>query len=209
MVLALTSAEAIKELAGVPGSSYDVPLAAIAEGINRAVEGILGRPLEDSGADVTEYYDGTGTDALQLQRYPVWSITSIYSDIERLWPSSSEVASTDYVIYKSSGIVSLLRTQPVFDAGFSWPRARQNIRVIYRGGYRDTSPGLSIPLDLRTAATVWGASVFNKRRDLGIGSRSIEEVSETFLRAALPDEAKLMLSRYRCMAPGIMGAVGT
>lgn len=199
MVLTLTSQADIKELGGISGSGTDDVITTIAAGVNEALEGYFGRPLEDTGSDVTEYYDGSGTDRLQLRRFPVHTVTSVNVDIDRDFASATLVPAADYVIYKETGI---LRFLPVANVGIktipNFARGMLNVEVVYRGGWTASSPhSTAVPNNLKLAASMWAIDIFNKRRDLGMFSVTRGAATEMFSLKEMPMEVRGLLSRYQ------------
>ena len=51
--------------------------------------------------------DGAGSDTLILPQYPVNFITKLYSDTERVFGADKEILSSDYALYKESGVIKL------------------------------------------------------------------------------------------------------
>ena len=51
--------------------------------------------------------DGAGSDTLLLPQYPVNFITKLYSDTGRVFGADKEILSSDYALYKESGIIKL------------------------------------------------------------------------------------------------------
>jgi hypothetical protein len=207
MVIALTTQALIKEHAGISGTSADDVIATIATGVNEAVESHLGRDLEDDGNDATEYYDGSGTNMLQLRKFPVFSVTSINVDLDRDFNAATLVDSGDYVIYKPTGIVKFkpvsspgLQAIPKFLSGF------QNVEVKYRAGYKTSSPiSTAVPDGLKLAATMWAVEIFNKRREHGMFSTTRGAATEMFDIRHAGKHIIFALSRYRSGAIQLAG----
>jgi len=84
----------------------------------------------------TEYYDGHGGYELYLNHPPISGVT-LNQDSDRTYASTTEIASTDYVVYEDEGKLWLTGTSFLFD--------RQVIKVVYTGGYS------TIPYDLQRA----------------------------------------------------------
>lgn len=187
-------------------SAYDAVMKAISASINEAAVGQCLREIEDTGVDVTERYDGSGTSTLQLNRWPIYSVTSVYIDGDRLFPANSLVAATDYDFYPKTGLLELLPGGGgAMGVAGTFPLARLAVKVTYRGGYSVASPGNSIPEDLKMAATLWGVAVFNRRRDEGMLQTVRGTETDGFLTAAMPKVAREIFSRYK---PGYLATGG-
>lgn len=150
--MALTTAANYKTWAKISVATYDTELALLVTQAEKLVAEVLDRRLEDSGAAAIEYYDGRGDDMLYLKAWPVTSITSV----SYLSSVSSGVAA--YTAYDGSEYYAtddgrLIRAN-VLDYAFpdsnaeaystNWPCGRDNIKVIYRGGYTSST----VPADL-------------------------------------------------------------
>lgn len=79
----------------------------------------------------THYFDGDGSDRLQLRVVPANTITSIHVDVDRLYTSSTLVDSGDYVLDSELGLVILetTSTQGRFDVGY------RSTKVVYTAGF--------------------------------------------------------------------------
>jgi hypothetical protein len=96
---------------------------------------ILCRDIE-SGTK-TEYLDGDCTDTIILKHVPITAITSIHDDTERVYGSDTLIDSADYTYDAETGIITL-------DNNITSP-GRQNIKVIYTGGYTVATVGTTLP----------------------------------------------------------------
>jgi len=106
--------------------------------------------------DLTEYYDGDGTDTLLLDNYPIVSITSIHDDPDREYNSDDLIDSDDIIIYPGKGIIVL--------DGTTFDKSKKNIKVVYRAGYGDGEDEIAMPNDLKMAFIKLAASEYLKSK---------------------------------------------
>jgi hypothetical protein len=154
--LALVTIADYKTYAGISGTSQDTRLTLLVSLVDDWFNKLTGKTLGSS--TLTEFYDGNGTATLNLNTYPVASITSIeYRDDEGTY---STVDATSYRFEAGTGIVTLLGSQPVLAYtdpvnrlprtslvwSSAWTPGFQNYRVIYVAGYS------SVPASLQYAA---------------------------------------------------------
>ena len=79
----------------------------------------------------THYFDGDGSDRLQLRVVPANTITSVHVDVNREYGSDSLVASSDYELFTDEGLL-LLKTDS--DQG-SFSTGYRSIKVVYTAGF--------------------------------------------------------------------------
>ena len=94
----------------------------------------------------TEYFSLECPSSLYLRMYPIYSITSVHDDADRIYGSSTLIPATDYSCLGSDAEAGIVRFDSPLIGG--WPNA---IQIIYKGGYSsgDTSPaGTPVPEDL-------------------------------------------------------------
>lgn len=154
-------------------TKHDDRLRRIIAGVEQLFENWCRRKLIMNTSDITEYYTGLGS-RLQLKRYPVISITSVKEAWDYDFDNADElVADVDYrlvgggdkgIIYKMYGTFKALP---------------DSVQVIYRGGYAPAGASLgeneiAMPADLREAAIIQAALVFNRRDDMGVGGLSFD-----------------------------------
>jgi hypothetical protein len=145
-----------------------------------------GLRFKNSGSDVTEYYDGETQDddrmSIFVKNIPIISVTSVASASgsysSPTWTNFD--AANDYVVNRQTGQISF----------FSLPEGKQNIRVIYQGGYS------SVPEDLKLACLELVARTFNKRKSFGVSNESVGGASVTWEKE-LDVDLRKTLNRYR------------
>ena len=85
-------------------TTFDALLDSLISQVSSAIESATKRQIKERTA-VTEHLDGFGTGTLIPRQSPINSITSIHVDSLRLWPSSSLVLTTDYVVDQSGVLI--------------------------------------------------------------------------------------------------------
>ena len=135
----------------------------------------------------TEYQDGEGSPEILLDQYPITYITGIWNDSERLFPSTTEISSSDYITYADEGRVRLFNDETVFG------NSPQCVKICYSGGY-DT-----IPLELELACGEWVCTFYRRQKDKvhGYMTKAARGASEMVDLQAIPREVKGVLDSYR------------
>ena len=93
----------------------------------------------------TEYYDGDGSNILQLNNYPISSVTSLNVDTQRDFASTTVVDSDNYDVDTKGG--RILAGVNLLDIEYSVDR--------YRGGYTDYAFGAIFPKVLNCIKVVY------------------------------------------------------
>lgn len=182
--MALVTSANYKTRAGITGSTYDSQIAALIPEAESIVARFLDRVLEDSGSDITEYYNGTGTGVLLLNAYPVTSITSVsyLSSVSAGAASYTAYGTDEYyhdadtgALFRYSGIDYSFVDSPAWD--LVWPIGPKNIKVVYQGGWTSAT----VPSDVESCIYDLIGLLFHTRN----GTR--EAATEEDLRAFLSD----------------------
>jgi len=141
---------------------YDVLLSSLITMTSKRFESYCGRVWDNnSGNDITEYFDGGGKSFVIVKRIPVASVTSLHDDTARAYGADTLINTTEYVIYNDDGLIEL-------DDGGYFADGRKNVKVVYKGGYTATT----IPEDLKLACIMEAAKTFEMRKRLGVESQS-------------------------------------
>ncbi len=187
----------VKDRLGITKTDYDTVISRIITGLEEKFNSFTRRSLVQNAADVTQYYTGSGN-RLQLNRYPVISITSIKEALDYDFDSADALtANTDYrqVNAGKNGIIYRLY--------LNWQPSEDAIQVVYRGGFcaAGQSPGTgetAIPADLREAAIEQSSFIFKRRDDIGLASVGFEGGSiNKFSAMKLLPMVEETLKRYR------------
>jgi uncharacterized phiE125 gp8 family phage protein len=190
-LVALVTLTEAKQYLDITDSESDAIVAALINSCSEWVVGHIGRKLLSE--TLTEYYHGDGSSLLMLNRRPVVSITSIHVDGNRLWDSTSEVASSDYQLDKQAGMI---RAWNLFG---NWVCGTSNIRVIYVAGYT-AGPTGTMPKDLKLAVL---RMIDHQWRD-GFQLRKLDKISDvvgdintSYRDGDVPKDAQSILARYQ------------
>jgi hypothetical protein len=142
-----------------------------------------------SRGELTEYYDGNGTNKLFTRYYPITAVSNIYSDTDWAWGSDTEITSDYYRIGQNSRYILLKNDN--FEEDY------QNIKVIYTAGYTDRS---SLPDDLRHACLLHVYRIYQKywkNADVAVSDVSDDSGGRSYLSEQFDPEVKGILDTYR------------
>lgn len=183
----LTTAASVKTYLDISASTWDTLLATLVTSCSVWIENYCGgKRFKNPGTDVTELHDGDpdslGNKVVFLKNYPIISVTSISY-------ATGSLGSPTWNVYDSANyyVKNAATGEVWFD---SLPAGRQNIRVIYQGGYE------TIPEDLSLACIQLVARIFNKRKSEGVSNESVGGASVMWDRE-LSVELRKTLNRYR------------
>lgn len=153
--MAIDTVANYKSYRGITVPTWDTQLGVLLTNGQAQMERFCDRAFDS--ATVTEYYDG-GAELVLLRRLPVASITSI--TITTPLGDSRVLTTDEYTANNDTGEVRLY--QPILGFDFSewgglqrqrygiyprFPKGRQNITVVYTGGYTSQT----MPADLKQA----------------------------------------------------------
>lgn len=184
LAYALTTLTKVKAYLGISVSTFDTVLETLIDGCTEWIEEECGnRRFFDAGTDATEYHDGdydsTGRNKIFPKRWPINSITSISYRTGNLGsPTWVAFTTNDYEKNDDAGIIYL-----------SLPSGRQNIKLIYKGGYT------TIPADLDMACVKLVAKEFDKRKSQGLTQESVGSASISWNEDIDP-EVKRIIRKY-------------
>lgn len=198
----ITAAEArAAGIASLGGSSdQDTLLDTLIDRADHALATWLGYPDQHSGSDgptlesvtYTLYLDGPDADApdrLTLPVRAVSSITTIHSDPQRDYGSDTLIASTDYDLDGTEGVLYL---RP--DASSSWDTARRAIKVVCVAGWADTEA----PPAVKQAAALLVRHWFDLGKErMSMSSVSQGDVSTSYRRETIPAVVAQLVEPYR------------
>ena len=139
--------------------------------------------------EYTEYQDGDGSPNVFTDQYPITTVSELWDDTEVLFTDSTndQISSSDFLIYSEEGNIRLYNDETIFSKG------RQNIKIIYSGGYTD------IPDDLKQAGIDWAITMYRKLKDQthGYMTKSAGGASSMIDMQAIPREVKAILDSYK------------
>ncbi len=201
----LVSVSDYKTFAGISGTSQDTLLTMLLGMVSADVRRYCGRDLTNGfeSATRTETYSGTDESTIQLNEWPVTSITSVTMLTAG---GGTEVLDSDsYRVDANTGLLSRIDVERGRFASYRWktstpegsfqpnPRFEQgfyNVSVVYVGGYS------TIPLDIQSAVCqLTGILYGNRGANLGLKSESLGQYSVTRQDAKIMDEIKASMLR--------------
>jgi len=187
----------VKDRLGETGTEHDNTFNRIILGLEEIFNSYTKRNLLLNAADVTEYYTG-GSEYLQLNRYPVVSITSIKQTIDYDFDNYEALAANSGYRLINGG-----KNGVAFRIYTTWFNAPDSIQVIYKGGYcaAGQTPGdgeFAMPADLREAAIEQATFIFKRRDDIGLSGTGFQGGSiSKFSAMDLLLMVKEVLKKYR------------
>jgi hypothetical protein len=182
----LTTIDALKQWLGEASDKSDAQLAHVVSAASAFVESYCQRSF--NSATYTEYHDGTDAETLNLDQFPIISVTGIFeggsavSLVSGVDPYANP--QPEIVIYQEEG--KLVRP---FSRFFSF---RRFYKVVYVAGYAE------IPADLVDATLNVAALMLREKDRIGIASKQSSQQATQFIRS-LPETAQRTLDRYRDM----------
>ena len=197
--MSLVSVSTLKEyLPEIQGSSIDADLTSLIARVEGYIARYLGFPLSDSATSYTLdqstytiYADGSmyGLEyVLQSPIKPIISITSIHSDVDRVYGSNTLIGASQYEIDKELGRVILDDTSPdTFDRGF------RAIKIVGSFGFSTSNP----PSDLVHAICVYCSHLQRAKSSQGNVSITQRNSTVSLSPRTIPDEVKEILRGYR------------
>ena len=133
--------------------------------------------------------DGSGTAGLVVPHFPVNSITKLYVDSSRAFAASSEIASTDYVLYTKSGLITLLTSR--------FPALPACVKLECNAGYAATDPDWQIIQSACYELVKWMAGRFGQMGFIGMRSQTNADGMNTSWETDMPMNVKTMLEPFR------------
>ncbi len=169
----------LKAFIGMSASdtTYDTQLTLVLNGVEQSITTYLG--YNPALAEATEYYSGTGTNSLVLDRKPVANaaaVTAVYEDANGYWGQATDafaastllMQGTDYAVrvegVSQAGI--LVRLRSVWPTQWQWMPGKLApnlgpvggcIKVTYTAGFSSTQPADVIQAAYAEAAARWAS----------------------------------------------------
>lgn len=200
--MSLVSVSTFKEYLPEIGSATgaDAELTSLLTRVQTYIARYLGFPVPSASSDITTldastyvlYLDSplkSDRLVLQLPIKPIVSITSIYSDPDRKYESSSLLTLANIDIDKVNGrLIIKPTTSTAFDSGY------RALKVTLVAGYATDSP----PTDLVHAICVWASQLHRSKQTQGKESITQGGQSVRLSTKVMPWEVKEILFRFRC-----------
>ena len=198
--MALVSAATLREyLPEITGTDADTELNSLISRVESSIASYLGFVPPDSSSSptldsstYTAYLDGPmkfDSDVLQLPIKPCVSVTTIHSDPDLVYGSSTLISDSEYHIdLLNSRVILNTTASSLFDTGF------RNIKVVFVAGFNTSSP----PSDLVHAICLLAAGQQRSKQGQGYTNLNARNTTVGFVpRTAIPKEIKQLLSSYR------------
>lgn len=182
--MALCTIEEVRDYLGITGTNTTANevIDRLCDTVTELFNTYCGRVLEST--EHTEYYSCHGSDYLVLNNYPITSVSGIWDDIDRVWESTTEISSDDYLL---DGNVLYLN-----DLYFS--NYIKSVKVIYTAGYTEAT----LPADLKQAAIMEVVHLYKKASDgVSVSNRTTGEYNIAYNISNLQINTKLVLDLYR------------
>lgn len=185
---ALTTKAVVKETLDISVTTWDDLIDRLINSATEKIEDMMGgRRIKDSGEDIIEYYDGDpdgiGIRELQLKKWPINDFTSVAY-------RSGAYDSPTWNVYSASSDYRRDDVKGVLYFDHFLPIGRQNIRVIYQGGYT------TIPDDIERLCVELVVKEFRKRKSAGISNESLGGGSIVFT-PDLTDDMLRTINSYK------------
>ena len=198
--MALVTAATLREyLPEISGTDADTELNNLISRVESSIASYLGFVPPDNSnsakldsSTYTVFLDGPmkfDADVLQLPFKPCVSVTSIHSDPDLVYGSSTLISDSEYHIDLLNSRVILNSTaSSLFDSGF------RNIKVVFVAGFDTSDP----PSDLVHAICLLAAGQQRSKQGQGYTNLNARNTTVGFVsRTAIPKEIKQLLSGYR------------
>jgi len=187
----------VKERLGLDNTDNDDLLTRVILGLENIFDGECHRPLIMTDSDVTEYFSAMGS-YLQLNRYPVISITSLKQALDYDFDSAEALEeNVDYRLM-NNGVNGIIRR-----INLQWFEVPDSIQVLSRGGFcaAGVSPAegeIALPAKIREAAIEQATFIYKRKDDIGLSGVGFQGGSiSKFSAIELLPMVKNILSDYK------------
>ena len=184
--MSLTTLANLKVWLGTTTTTDDALMQRLIDAASAFIESWLNRKILQ--ATYNEIYDGTGTDTLTTQTYPITSLLSCsFSGTAQKILSAGDF---------SSAAIDFTDSQ-LYGQFLTFPLGRQNISISYVAGY------VTVPLDVEQACIELCSFRYkNLRNDrLGLTSKGLAGESTSFFVGDMLPTTKAILNQYRNVVP--------
>lgn len=187
----LLTLEEAKQYLEITGSGQDTLLTALLTSFTALIKTYLNRQLENT--NYKQLYDGTGTNRIILDQYPIISVSKLSQDLDNENKVIGDLYSASEYYILPGGMIELYAD--IFVDG------QRTVYVDYNAGFA------TIPGDIKDVCKQIIAKRYQDLKDkrFGISSKNIFDDSVSFEIADLSSSMKLVLDRYR-KRPGAKGA---
>ena len=127
----------VKTRLGIAGSADDTLLGLLQDSADQWISNYCGRDF--GGGTYTEYHPG-GSEFVHLKNFPVDSVSSVKIDPGHVFPASTTLSPTAYVVHNERGVIQSVigPLAPLIDRQglvnrhvYNWTRGPRVIQVVY------------------------------------------------------------------------------
>lgn len=190
MAYSIITLDDVKAELGVSVDTMDLDKDALIEDIIDSIstlfESICGRYF--ISREHTTYISGDGEDYIYLPNRPITSVSGVWVDFYRDFEDDDLVDTDDYYISNESDCIILAPSSEQYN----FPRARENVKIIYTAGYARAS----IPYDLKRACIKEVVREYKTKDDSFVTSKTNVDTSSTRYDGELLPYTRLVLSKY-------------
>jgi hypothetical protein len=166
-------------------TDFDTILNQLILQIDKAVKTYLNRDIEQT--TYKQLYNGTGDFFLELNQYPIISVSALSQSLDRTTQKYSDklTEGTQFLLNKKSGIIEL------FENTFS--RDQKNVYIEYSAGFT------SVPGDIKLVCLDWIYKKFEdlQNRRIGLTVKNVMSENVSYIINDLNREDLKTLSFYR------------
>lgn len=178
----LTSVAAVRLSGNIPSTTPDAVIQPLITSWSRVFMTMTRRGMDLIAAQsVTEYRDGTGTDSLMLQNYPVISVASVTDGNAPIPAATPGAADFGWLVDLQTGLISL--------RGRRFCRGRMNVTVPYTYGWP------FIPEDVMQAANEMTLWLMRMRDHVDLDMALLAGQTVKY-KAKFPPDVCLVIDRY-------------
>lgn len=183
----ITTIDVVKIQLWITDDSQDALLQQLLDQANWFIESFCKRKFEES--DYTDFYDWHGENILNLQNFPVNTLTSLQKNTWTITsPVWENIDADKYVVNKKSWQVR---------SALYFPYWLENIKVVYNAWYSSED----MPQDLVNACVSLVGYYYNTKNWQGIASESVDGASIRYSNEAIgstiPSEILQTLNMYK------------
>jgi hypothetical protein len=170
---------------GIVGTADDTAITLMLEGLSSSLARATGRMIGDTpcleltaaGTDIVQTISPEpGRDCLPLATWPVVAVTSVSEATYGAHAAGTVLAAADYYLHAARGLL--------YRVGL-WLHGAAAVKVSYRGGYVPVGSvagtgETAMPADIVEAMLIQAGYVWQRRNQLGVGSKGLQQAQTTF-----------------------------
>jgi hypothetical protein len=142
----------------------------------------------------TEYFSLENVSSIYTKIYPIFSISSVHDDADRVYGTDTLIDPGDYSCLGDDAEAGIVRFDTPLTGG--WPNA---IQIVYKGGYSLDTNGYTTPEDLIGVMLELCGIIYKGRDNIGISSKSFSDGSAAFFNDKLSTYSRDLIFKYTKM----------